>query len=383
MLTIDGTYLDGRSAEPLPSTLEFDGSALKLRVHGEERNLAVECLKISDRLGSTPRHISWGQREKFVTTHNDLVDELAESLGLGGHARWIAKLESKNTIALVAAVTTIGFALLFAVFGVPAIARSVALQAPVAVSTQLAESTMVTIDQILAPSEIDEARRVELTQYFTGYAPIKQLEFRKAEHLGPNALTLSATTVVFTDELIHLADNDQQLLAVYFHELGHAELRHVEQSILQNSAWVVLFSVIVGDFSGAGELLVSLPLVVGQMAYSRELEREADQYAIDALLEVGLDPDALADILEKLDRAHTLTNADADSATEAPPAAGAEKSDSVSETAADANRTEAGDAQAKDWAERVFEYLSTHPATDERLAHIRSFSTAATRDATR
>ncbi len=385
MQTLTGQYQDGSSTEAFEATLEQRDGLILVCFLDQILEIEPEQLKVSDRLGSTPRNLSWGTRERFVTRHNDEIDELIQDLGIGNRSGWIAKLESKTHIAVAAAIVAFGFAILFAIFGVPAIARTVALNAPASVSNQLAESTMVTLDRILEPTELLQERQDQLTEYFRSYADVEHIRFRKAEDLGANALCLSGTTVVFTDELIKLAENDEELLAVYLHEIGHAELRHVETSILQNSAWVVLFSVLVGDFSGAGELIVSLPLVVGQMAYSRELEREADQYAIDAMLAAGLDPGSLATILEKLENSHTSTGAIKDEvtadevATESGAEADAEGDDVTAEhTEAQHADTEAAEAEEdsedNDWAETVFEYLSTHPATEERLAHIRSFS---------
>jgi predicted Zn-dependent protease len=113
--------------------------------------------------------------------------------------------------------------------------------------------------------------------------------------------------------------------------------------VLQNSAWLVLLTVITGDFSGAGELLLTVPLMVGQMAYSRDFERQADAFAIDTLLMAGISPDRLASILEKL-----------------------EGSSEVSDGQPRRNREDGR------WARDLFEYFSTHPATRERVAAIRN-----------
>ena len=108
-----------------------------------------------------------------------------------------------------------------------------------------------------------------------------------------------------------------------------------------------------GDVSSAGELILSLPLVVGQAAYSRTLESEADQFAIDALLEAGIDPGHLADALLLLPTSHDHEEDE--------------------EHQEEDTREEVGDSETS-WSERVFEYLSTHPATLDRVKHIRAHS---------
>ena len=358
MKQISGQYQDGSSTATVPASIAFDGLELVIHYSGGKLALEPQDLAVSDRLGGTQRRLTWGSSASFVTRDNDGVDDLLSAMKLNNGSGWIDKLERHTTVAIGAAV--IGFAALvvFAVYGVPAIAKLVAVQAPEPVSQQLADSTLTTIDRILDPTTLSDARRAQLKSYFREHGEINTIEFRKAGRLGPNALTLSATTVVFTDEIVELAENDEQLLAVYLHELGHARLRHVEQTILQSSAWVVLFSVVLGDVSSAGELIVSLPLVVGQAAYSRKLEEEADQYAIDQLKAAGISPNHLADALLLLESAHQ-DGVDQDETEE------------TRTKEAQEDEEEQEEQEEKSWSETVFEYLSTHPATADRVRHIR------------
>jgi Zn-dependent protease with chaperone function len=215
--------------------------------------------------------------------------------------------------------------------------------------------------------------------------------------LGANAFALSCTTLTFTDDLVELASDDEELLAVYLHELGHARLRHVERSLLQSSAWLVMLTLITGDLSGVGELILSLPLVIGQTAYSREFERAADEFAVDALIEAGVSPLKLATILERLEQSHMQRRSQPDSAHKQGEAqANPEKSvdeaafedeerverDRVEDAADSRSRdvsTEADEVSTEDVAAKpsqvarvLFDYLSTHPATSERVAYIKS-----------
>ena len=353
MIAIEGSYQDGTRSSAVPASLIFDGLDLTLRYADDTLKINPSELKMSDRLGSTPRRLSWDPNAAFITRDNDAVDELLVALNLEKPSKWIDRLERHTSVAIGAAIVAVVALSIFAVYGVPAVAKFVAIQAPESISRQLAESTLTTIDQILDPTELPLERRDELEAYFRSYGNVESIEFRKAGDLGANALCLSATTVVFTDEIVNLAENNEQLLAVYLHELGHARLKHVEQTILQSSAWIVLFSVVLGDVSSAGELILSLPLVVGQAAYSRTLESEADQFAIDALLEAGIDPGHLADALLLLQASHDHEEDE--------------------EHQEENTRKEAGTSETS-WSERVFEYLSTHPATVDRVKHIRESS---------
>jgi Zn-dependent protease with chaperone function len=108
--------------------------------------------------------------------------------------------------------------------------------------------------------------------------------------------------IVITDQLVALAGSDEEILAVYLQEVGHARGRHAETMAIQNSAWLVILALITGDVSGVSEALFALPVILGQMAFSRELEYAADDYAMARLLAAGISPDHLATLLVRLNQ---------------------------------------------------------------------------------
>ena len=109
---------------------------------------------------------------------------------------------------------------------------------------------------ILKASQLDEAARHRLTQEFISMVEAVddnhqfQLLFRRGA--GPNAFALPAGHIIVTDELIGIAHNDQEVLAVLAHEIGHVVHAHGLRSVLQSSAAALLFTAVSGDISAAG-----------------------------------------------------------------------------------------------------------------------------------
>ena len=220
--------------------------------------------------------------------------------------------------------------------------------------------------------------------------------FRKAQRVGANAFTLSQTTVVFTDDLVQLTSDDEELLAVYFHELGHARLLHVERSILQSVAWAVVLTMITGDIGGVGELVLALPLTLGQAAYSRKHEREADEFAIVELKALGISPLKLATMLDRIEASHGVSHEDElsisldlkspesperterpESISLGPQVEGSANKDSQGADVSNAreglveNSNDAKDEESN-FSRSFLELLSSHPITSERKAYIRA-----------
>ena len=138
------------------------------------------------------------------------------------------------------------------------------------------------------------------------------------------------------DEFVELAENEQQIAAVMLHEIGHVAGRHGLRGTLHNAGIATLLVVIAGDVSAANSFLVTLPALLVQTSYSRDMEAEADLYAAQAMYGHQMDPVELIEILHLLELAHI------------------EPADDESDK--------------KGW----FDYLSTHPLGEERFAPLRN-----------
>ena len=140
-----------------------------------------------------------------------------------------------------------------------------------------------------------------------------------------------------TDELVRLAGHEDEVIAVLAHELGHVHGRHALRSILQHSATVVLIAVATGDLASLSALSATLPTLLLEMKYSRAFEIEADDYAAALLPHLGIAPDRLAAILERLEISAMLQRVDSEDSG----------GDNV-----------------------LLDYVSTHPATEERVRRL-------------
>jgi Zn-dependent protease with chaperone function len=123
------------------------------------------------------------------------------------------------------------------------------------------------------------------------------LEFRAGGMIGANAFALPGGIMVVTDEIITLSKNDNEIIAVLAHELGHVKQRHAFRQSLQGVLAGLILAAVTGDVSSVGS---GLPAALMQMSYSREHELEADGFALSALQKACLPPKAFADILQRL-----------------------------------------------------------------------------------
>ena len=247
MNELHGTYFDGASSRKQPALLRWSASSLTvLPDEGGRVSIDLTQLRLDSPLPGTPTRMSWGESQSFVSFDTKGLLRMRRDLALD--QGWAARLERNLSVVLAAAVLCVALLASITIWGVPAAAARMALLAPTESSDQLADILLAQLEPLMEPSKLAQSRQRELASYFSSYEDEGDIrvEFRSIEGLGPNAFTLSATTMAFTDELVELAGRDEELLAVFFHELGHARLKHVEQRLLSATTWLLMFSLMTG-----------------------------------------------------------------------------------------------------------------------------------------
>jgi Zn-dependent protease with chaperone function len=160
---------------------------------------------------------------------------------------------------------------------------------------------------MLQPSRLPAERQQQLRAAFAkavqraypGEAVAYDVRFQHADRrIGANAFALPGGTVIVTDAMVELfQDRDDVLIGVLGHELGHVRLRHGMRMLVQVTLVGTVTTLALGDFS---TLLAAAPALLGQMAYSRDLEREADAEAIVLLRANGISPAVMLELFDRL-----------------------------------------------------------------------------------
>jgi Zn-dependent protease with chaperone function len=311
----------------------------------------IETVKISSRLGNTSRYLYFPEGQKFETRENDLVDNLIKQHKPKKQSSFLYKLETHWRYVAVAVVFMIAVIYWSAVYGVPAAANVISKVMPDTLVEKAGEQTLTLLDkEMMRPSELDEQVQQRVRDHFAAIIDEHpghniQLHFR-ASDIGANALALPHGGIVFTDDMINLAENDDELLSVMAHEIGHVVHRHGMRGVIQGSIIGFILMMMTGDASAATELFLGLPVLLTQLGYSREFEREADDYALQYMLDKQLDPAHFSRLMSRLGHLHcdklTVGNDKESEHTECEP--------------------------EESWQR----YFSTHPGLNERIEKFRS-----------
>jgi Zn-dependent protease with chaperone function len=339
---VPATYFDGQSSAPVSVMLAAEGNELVLQWPGQELRWPLADVDISERLGNTPRLVSFSGGGHCQVTDHARFNALLQELGL--NKGWLDKMQ--HGLPWVAAALLV----MLAVFGagyryaLPWAAAELAARTPDAALQQISDSTLGLLDRTtLQPSALSTERQQAIAASFaslmpeTAGVPHYEILFRRSEGMRANAFALPSGKIVVLDDLVTLAQDDTEISAVLAHELGHVQRRHGMRLLLQSSIVGLVLTWYLGD---ASSLLAGAPAMLLQAKFSRDMEREADEYAAQALQRAGLSGCLLAGMLEKLEKSHL------------------EKVQKNASAREEGSKGQGGGAA---------EYLSTHPATRERI----------------
>lgn len=307
MSPIAAVYFDGKDSLRHEVSLLIGGGKVKLVGRDLELEFVARKVRVAPRLGNTPRWLYLPGGGACVVADNDAVDRFAREKPF---TRLLNRLEARPAYAVAAVALVVALVWLLIDRGLPPAVEYVAERIPRSAENTLGEKTLEALGHNwFRPSALSTARMEALRAKFADLAkaagdngPLR-LEFR-ASPIGANAFALPGGTIVVTDDLVKLARNDEQVLAVLAHELGHVHYRHTMRHLLQGSATALIIAGVTGDIASTTSLAASAPALLLQTKYSRDFEREADAFALDLLKQTGIGPQHFAAILARLQAKH-------------------------------------------------------------------------------
>lgn len=261
------------------------------------------------------------------------------------HSHGIAQQLEKNKLLIFASVILIPLLLWFILYrGIPAIAvYSVGLASPSMVEA-MGEQSLQVIEKIaLEPTQLPSEKQALIQQQWHTMLDDLQLDkkkfrlsFYQSDYFSANAFALPHGRVIVTDELvILLKDKPDALRAILLHEIGHVQYHHGIRLAAQATASTIVLAIIFGDLEGITEVVLGSSSSFLQQAFSRDMEREADKYAIEKLIALGYSNDDFADAIQALQ-----------------------------------NKLDEQAQLDESW----LKYLSTHPSSQERIDFARQYT---------
>ena len=332
--SLPADYFDGLSARPRRVSLRLDNDQLHVSGEGVALTFLAGDVRWPERTRHGVRSAHFAQGGSVQALDAAQWDAWVRRAGLSESA--VVKVQQGWRGAVLAVLLLVVVVAAGYQWGLPWAARAVLAAVPASADRAIGEAALSSFgESLLLPSAVPVARQEAVrsalaqalgragsktqtqTQTQT-QTPAYELRFHtspripsrrgSATRLGPNAFALPGGVVVVTDEMLQLLEGrDDVLMGVLGHELGHVQRRHGMRMLVQATLLGAAASLLWGDISS---VLAAAPVMLGQSAYSREFEREADDDAVTLLRANGLSPTVMIELFERLQKHRNADSAD-------------------------------------------------------------------------
>jgi len=350
MIQIQGWLYNGIDSKRTSANLTYsdDGTVhCVIDTHLSEP-FNISAITFSDRIGNTPRFIHFPDKTKFETGDNQAVDKLRQHAASEGYIKrsfsdkWAHAFESSYRFIVLTLLLVVISSASFVQYGIPYFSKEFAMLLPPEAAKKIGHGSLEILDKsIMQASELSEERKAALQTMFSALKPQVddsqiplEIVFRHSKAIGANAFALPSGTIIFTDDMVNLAEHDDELKTIMLHEIGHIVNRHSLRQLVQQSSLALFVVLVTGDVSTTSSMILALPGLLLEAKYSQNMETEADNFALERLAQHNLDSQHFVAIMQRLE------------ATQA---------------------SETGRKEQDTSEKNMMDYFSSHPSTTERL----------------
>jgi len=333
-----GYYLDGKTAGRKQATVRIMRLGLHIDVmNGESLWWPHEEIRQTQGFypGEQVRLERGGEISEAVLITDDSflinLQQIAPQWAKRYHSPPLRARRVARTV--YAAVGAVGIVAALYFWGIPALATLLVPYVPISWEERLGESVV----QYLAPkaARCSDSTAAQMAQRLVAQltASEKQLPYKfhvlVIDNPNINAMAVPGGTIVLFRGLVEKTASPEELAGVLAHELQHILRRHSMHALIQHLSTSYLLALIAGDANRVASLGSDGAKLLGGLRYSRLYEEEADAKGVEMLMAAGVKPDGMISFYETMAK------------------------------------------EGRDLPEAL-QFLSTHPATEDRIHKLKS-----------
>ncbi|UYQ93224.1 M48 family metallopeptidase [Chitinophaga horti] len=278
MYTYTGVYHYEQNAAPEQAAVTFANNKLEIGLkdeHGNPRNVFWFWEKISvENITGDHCWLSYDgfPKQTLEVISMDFAVEVEKRRAKFGKPATANKTISALVI-MGAIVLALGVALYFWI--VPWLAGRAAMSVPVSYEESLGDKAYQSlIGQYTVLPEKTKLANDFFKELKIPSAYKIRITVVKQDQL--NAFAIPGGNIIVYDKLIKQMKGPGELAALLSHEFSHVELRHTTKTMFRSMGSYVMLSLVFGDLTGVGAVVVENAHSLKTLQYSRSLEREAD-----------------------------------------------------------------------------------------------------------
>jgi Zn-dependent protease with chaperone function len=327
MTAIKANYSDGLSARSIPALLSVD--AARLRIHNQDTGALLASWPLDTVSASSSYAVqtvllsSVGGASELQMPTSDFIARIRPYLKRHSWAEKFTGVERRNR-KLIALSTVCVAVIVLLVFGLRLATHRVARMVPLAAEKRLFAGLAYDLPGMVvcsAPETDIALHDLSLELSKKSERTFMPIEIHVIRTPMPNAFAFLGGRIYFTSGFLEQAGSVDEIAGVLAHEMEHIAQRHVLMHVLDSYG----YAAILGPLAGGKEFNPAMLAGLLQLKYSRADEASADAGAGMRVDRAGYSRRGMAEFFERIEGKELKTPA-------------------------------------------VLEFLSSHPATKERIA---------------
>ena len=200
---------------------------------------------------------------------------------------------------LILCSSLVALALLFWFLLLPWLADQAAIHFPRAQEIALGKELK---SHYLSTERIDSSKTLLLNQFAAQLDLGKEFpaDYTVVDADIVNAYALPGGPVVVYTGILRKMTRWEELAGLLAHERSHVLHHHSTRSLFRNASGAIMLNLVLGDASSTVNIFAQQGQQIQQLAYSRDLELEADREGLQLLLNNDVNPEGMLSLLEQL-----------------------------------------------------------------------------------
>ncbi len=303
-------FPDAKSAERRAGTITIDRGRLRFESPGHSVEMPLAGLQL--KLGGAANRIVFfshprtGEASVFTSDHSILKDPaLKDDPAIVEQIRG-AGSKKRRSLAFTGSVFLVIVLLIAGLFlSKDLLVGIVVNRVPPSLEVKLGEAVFTQMSSTMEEIESEEidAMLQQMTARLVAVVPERDaydFQFHVVNDSTINAFALPGGNIVVHSALIMKAERPEEILGVLGHEIGHVTKRHSTRQLVGTIGLFALVQLVFGDVSGIAAVVVSGGAELATLSYSRDHERESDDIGWVYLTNAGIDPEGMIEFFERL-----------------------------------------------------------------------------------
>lgn len=288
---VNATWFDGRSTTRHAVQWRLDGHALEVQHGGLCMRHPAAALQLPEPAQGADRPVGLPDGSVLWLDAASAAQWLPALRLAAGRRQGAAALINSWPAVCACVLVLVASLWWFNRDGAGLLARAALPLVPRSVDQKIGQLAWPQIDKRWLAPTVNFERCLGLRTRFMAVAerfdagPLVLTCARARQGSGFNAFVLPDGHIVLLDGLLNWLDDDE-VMAVLGHELGHVVHRHSMQALMRSAGLAAVAGVVLGDFSSVA---VAATASLQSLAYSRDAEREADRFALEFLDAAGIE----------------------------------------------------------------------------------------------